>query len=236
MANIITAGNSTNGGTAITTDTSGTLNIVTGSGSGANAITIDASQAVVMPGTLAVTGAQTIGGNLTVTGTLTASGGVSGSITRGTNVAASGTSVTFTGIPSTVKRITVMFNQVSTTGTSPYLIQLGTSSGVEATGYSGSAIALQGSAVSSAANTSSIGFFVAVALNTANDIYCGNVVLTNIDGNNWVQSGIVGNTAASRITNSTGIKQTAAVLDRIRITTVNGTDTFDLGAINILFE
>ena len=73
MANIITAGNSTNGGTAITTDTSGTLNIVTGSGSGSNAITIDASQAVTMPGTLAVTGAQTIGGNLTVTGTLTAS-------------------------------------------------------------------------------------------------------------------------------------------------------------------
>ena len=77
MANIITAGNSTNGGTAITTDTSGTLNIVTGSGSGSNAITIDASQAVTMPGTLAVTGAQTVGGNLTVSGTLTASGGVS---------------------------------------------------------------------------------------------------------------------------------------------------------------
>jgi hypothetical protein len=224
MANIITAGNSTNGGTAISTDTSGTLNIVTGSGSGTNAITIDASQNV------------TATGNLTVTGALTVSGGVSGSITRGTNVAASGTSVTFTGIPSTVKRITVMFNQVSTTGTSPYLIQLGTSGGVEATGYAGSAIALQGSAASSAANTSSIGFFVAVALNVAADIYSGNVVLTNIDGNNWVQSGVVGNTAASRITNSTGIKQTAAVLDRIRITTVNGTDTFDLGAINILYE
>ena len=83
MANIITAGNSTNGGTAITTDTSGTLNIVTGSGSGSNAITIDASQAVTMPGTLAVTGAQTVGGNLTVTGTLTASGGVTGGLGTG---------------------------------------------------------------------------------------------------------------------------------------------------------
>jgi len=46
MANIITAGNSTNGGTAITTDTSGTLNIVTGSGSGTTAITVDGSQNV----------------------------------------------------------------------------------------------------------------------------------------------------------------------------------------------
>jgi hypothetical protein len=71
MANSIVAGNSTNGGTAISTDTSGTLNIVTGSGSGANAITIDASQAVTVPGTLAVTGAQTVGGNLTVTGSIT---------------------------------------------------------------------------------------------------------------------------------------------------------------------
>ena len=46
MANIITAGNSTNGGTAISTDTSGTLNIVTGSGSGATAIAVDTSQNV----------------------------------------------------------------------------------------------------------------------------------------------------------------------------------------------
>jgi hypothetical protein len=65
MANIITAGNSTNGGTAISTDTSGTLNIVTGSGSGSNAITIDASQNVAM------TASQTVAGNLTVTGSIT---------------------------------------------------------------------------------------------------------------------------------------------------------------------
>jgi hypothetical protein len=55
MANIITAGNSTNGGTAISTDTSGTLNIVTGSGSGATAVTIDSSQNVTIAGTLTAT-------------------------------------------------------------------------------------------------------------------------------------------------------------------------------------
>jgi hypothetical protein len=52
MANLLVAGNSSNGGTAITTDTSGTLNIVTGSGSGSNAITIDASQNVTATGNL----------------------------------------------------------------------------------------------------------------------------------------------------------------------------------------
>jgi hypothetical protein len=77
MPNLLVAGNSTNGGTAISTDTSGTLNIVTGSGSGANAITIDASQNVAM------TASQTIAGNLTVTGTITGTGGVSGGLGTG---------------------------------------------------------------------------------------------------------------------------------------------------------
>ncbi|CAB4140547.1 hypothetical protein UFOVP684_54 [uncultured Caudovirales phage] len=45
MANIITAGNSTNGGTQINTDTSGTLDIKTGTGSGTTAISVNASQA-----------------------------------------------------------------------------------------------------------------------------------------------------------------------------------------------
>lgn len=68
MPNLLVAGNSTNGGTAITTDTSGTLNIVTGSGSGSNAITIDASQAVVMPGNLTVSGTLTAGAVTNTTG------------------------------------------------------------------------------------------------------------------------------------------------------------------------
>lgn len=71
MPNLLVAGNSTNGGTAISTDTSGTLNIVTGSGSGANAITIDASQAVTMPGNLTVTGSIT-GGSISVANSLKA--------------------------------------------------------------------------------------------------------------------------------------------------------------------
>ena len=87
MANVITAGNSSNGGTAITTDTSGTLNIVTGSGSGANAITIDASQNVTFANAISVAGSTTITGALAVTGTVTATGGVSGGIRSGTAVA-----------------------------------------------------------------------------------------------------------------------------------------------------
>jgi hypothetical protein len=231
MANIITAGNSTNGGTAITTDTSGTLNIVTGSGSGANAITIDASQAVTMPGTLAVTGAQTIGGNLTVTGTLTASGGVSGSITSGTAVSASGTSVTFTGIPSTAKRVTVMWNGVSTNGSANFLIQIGAGS-VTTTGYvSGAAVARSGTGLNA---TSTAGFIVSEF--GAAYAHYGQIVLTLLSSNLWVESHTIAESTTGGTSVGGGSITLGGTLDRVRITTTNGTDTFDAGTINIFYE
>ena len=105
MPNLLVAGNSTNGGTAITTDTSGTSNIVTGSGSGANAITIDASQNVAM------TASQTIAGNLTVTGTITGTGGVTGGVGTGQTwqdlTASRSLSTTYTN--STAKPIVVSY-------------------------------------------------------------------------------------------------------------------------------
>lgn len=228
MANIITAGNSTNGGTAISTDTSGTLNIVTGSGSGSNAITIDASQAVTMPGTLAVTGAQTVGGNLTVTGTLTASGGVSGSITSGTAVSASGTSVNFTSIPSGVKRITVMFSGVSTNGSSPIQIQIGNGS-VVTSGY-----VSQMWTQNTNSGSATAGMPIS-ATNAAASVWYGQFILTNVSSNIWAGNGCVGGSGTYMGLASGGITL-GSTLDRIRITTVNGTDTFDAGSINILFE
>lgn len=224
MANLLVAGNSTNGGTAITTDTSGTLNIVTGSGSGANAITIDASQAVTMPG------------NLTVSGTLTASGGVSGSITSGTSVSASGTSVDFTSLPSGVKRITVMFNGISTNGSSNILVQLGDSGGVENTSYI--AISAYSGGTNQAAGTNATtGFAVNVGASSATTFY-GSMTLCLQTGTTWVAShtfGIVQGAVLFSV-HGGGSKALSATLDRVRITTVNGTDTFDAGTINILWE
>ncbi len=48
-----------------------------------------------------------------------------------------------------------------------------------------------------------------------------------------------GNTVASGsgdATQSAGSITLGGTLDRVRITTVNGTDTFDAGSINILYE
>jgi hypothetical protein len=220
MANIITAGNSTNGGTAISTDTSGTLNIVTGSGSGANAITIDASQVVTIPG------------NLTVSGTLSASGGVSGGIRSGTAVAStSGTSIDFTSLPTGIKRITVIFNGVSLSGTSNFLVQMGAGS-IETTGYVSTAQSITGG-VGGGNSSSTAGMIMPSG--AATFTLSGHMILTLISSNLWISSH-VGKQTTSASCFGGGDKTLSGTLDRVRITTVNGTDTFDAGSINIFYE
>ena len=152
------------------------------------------------------------------------SGAVLG-ITSGTAVAStSGTSIDFTGIPSWVKRITVMFNGVSTNGTSAVIVQVGSGS-VTTTGYLGSA------------NSSNFttGFSDGIANASANRQ--GTFTLTLFGSNVWVCGLSIG---ASGVTLSNGgggfSVPLSGTLDRVRITTVNGTDTFDAGSINILYE
>ena len=158
-----------------------------------------------------------------------------GAITSSTAVAStSGTSIDFTSIPSYVKRITVLFNGVSTSGTSNYLVQIGAGS-VTSTGYLGASLAAQAGASSAAGGTGTSGFVVADAVAAAY-IYNGSLLIQNISGNIWIQSGtLVANTAA-RASVSGGNVTLSGTLDRVRITTQNGTDTFDAGSINILYE
>ena len=73
-------------------------------------------------------------------------------------------------------------------------------------------------------------------LQSASNSRHGIFTFTNISGNGWAMAGNMGysNTAVGNFMG--GSIPLAATLDRIRITTVNGTDTFDAGAINILYE
>lgn len=151
---------------------------------------------------------------------------------RGTAQNASGTAVDFTGIPSWVKRITVIFSGVSTNGASNPLIQVGTSSGVVTTGYLGSSSNLS-SAVISATFTTGFGLRIQ---DGATNINHGSLVLTNITGNTWVASGVFARSDGNVTGTTAGNIVLSATLDRIRITTVNGTDTFDAGSINIMYE
>lgn len=170
--------------------------------------------------------AVTINGSAGVT---TNSGAVYDSLQRGTAVTASGTSVDFTSIPSWVRRITVMFNGVSGNGTSNFIIQIGDSGGIETTGYSG------GSFNNGAAANNSNGFDL-TCQNAAAQLWSGAVTLTNLSGNLWCESGVISGTSLSYAGASGGAKTLSDTLDRVRITTVNGTDTFDAGTINIIYE
>jgi hypothetical protein len=155
-------------------------------------------------------------------------------IVQGTAVAStSGTSIDFTSIPSWVKKITVMLNGVSTSGTSIPLIQLGDSGGIEITGYS----AVAGAAASAGTwGTSTAGFPVgASSISTAANLLYGSMIFTTLGSNAWVGQGSFYASSGYSMSAS-GAKSTSATLDRVRITTVNGTDTFDAGTINIIYE
>jgi hypothetical protein len=154
--------------------------------------------------------------------------------TSGTSQAStSGTSINFTGIPSWVKRITIMFKSVSTNGSSNWLVRLGTSSGIVSTGYLGSG-AYVGSVTGGANSTA--GFILQIG-STAQVMH-GTVVLCLQDSssNSWVQNATLGDSSQAFIFLSAGSLTLASVLTQVRITTVNGTDAFDAGAINILYE
>jgi hypothetical protein len=174
----------------------------------------------------------------TFTGNIAVPTGTLYPLVSDTAKSATSTSVDFTGIPSWVKRITVMFSGVSLSGTSVPLVQLGDSGGVETTGYiSGSASARD--ATATIGGNSTAGFIVYVG-NAATNFFYGTVRIEKIDGNIWIAS-ISGTAGSSGSPSSNGIsgggnKTLSDTLDRVRITTVNGTDTFDAGTINLLWE
>ena len=157
---------------------------------------------------------------------------MSDALVSGTAVTASGTSVDFTGIPAGVKRVTVMFSGVSTSGTSNIQIQLGYSGGVETTGYTSVCTRTAGAALQTNAVTS--GFLVNIA--NANNALFGTYVITLVSGFAYTEQG--NSSDQTNIANyiSAGGKTLTGTLDRIRITTVNGTDAFDAGTINIMYE
>jgi hypothetical protein len=161
----------------------------------------------------------------------------SGAFVAGTAVAStSGTSIDFTGIPSWVKRVTVMFNGVSTNGSSfPWLIQIGPSGGVETTGYAGSASTFTSTAVVTTDYTT--GFALRVDNDPGNLLHGSMTIsLLNSSTNTWVAQGFFGQSNRAYAMGLGFSKSLAGVLSRVRITTTSGTDVFDAGTINILYE
>jgi len=155
-------------------------------------------------------------------------------IVQGTAVAStSGTSIDFTSIPSWVKRLTVMFSGVSTSGTSNLLIRFGSGS-VDTSGYASVNGSILGTNTTNI-STNTSGHLITPSVTAATN-QSGTAILSLIGSNTWIVNGTsqrndgVVNTV---ITTKTAL---SGALDQVRITTVNGTDTFDAGTVNILYE
>jgi len=155
-------------------------------------------------------------------------------INRGTEqLTQSVSQIDFTGIPAGVRRITLMFNNVSA-GTGDYLIQLGDSGGIETTGYLGSSI-LTASSQPVAGSNHSTGFFIGNS--NSSNTWVGAITFVAFNAPTWIASGIVGLSAGPAgvaTVQIAGWKNLSGTLDRIRLSTATG--TFDNGSINIMWE
>jgi hypothetical protein len=154
-------------------------------------------------------------------------------ITQGTAVAStSGTSIDFTGLPAWVKRVTVAFSAVSTNGTSQVQIQLGSGT-VQTTGYRGS-VDTSATSVGAATITTGLALERTGGVSAANSRN-GTATFVSIGSNIWSGVAQIGY-ETNQLSQSACAVTLSGTLDRVRITTVNGTDTFDAGSINILYE
>ena len=200
-----------------------------------------ASTAGILGGTYGGTGASlspTTAGNtiFTTDGTNWSS---TAKIARATvQTPTSGVSVGFTSIPSWVKRITMLLNGISTTGTSDIAVRIGSGSYVTS-GYVGSSAFVSQSSVAAGGAALTTAFTVSgiIAAGTSSGV----ITLYNITGNVWSYAATMtrngGTTAQNGVQTTVYIPLTlSGVLDQVQLLSSNGTDTFDAGSVNILYE
>jgi len=145
------------------------------------------------------------------------------------------TEVDFT-VSAGTTRITATCDNVSTNGTSVLIFQLGDSGGIEVTDYTGTGMETSGGGTAVLSATTG---FALRAGNAATAVQQATVTIVLVDAatNKWQAFG-VGRTGgdADRFTGTSGIKSLSGELTTVRFTTVNGTDTFDAGSVNVQTE
>lgn len=202
-------------------------------------MTVTISGSGITTPTLTNSGDFAVGGNQTVTGTSTVTGDIKGSnlsttlyplISGTVQTFSSNTEFSFTSIPSWVKRITIMAQGLMIDGPSPTItgagVNIGDSGGYEISGYVSS---------SSAGESSTDYFVLTPQSNSDSVVFTGVCTLVLITGTTWMYSSSLATSTPTNIT-ATGSKTLSGTLDRVRITTINGTDVFDAGSVNIIYE
>jgi hypothetical protein len=155
-------------------------------------------------------------------------------ITSGTAVSASGTSIAFTSIPSSVKRISLLFNATETNGAANAYVQLGTGGTPTTSGY----LSTFSRVWSSVNRYDSTDAFL-IPIDNDGMVLSGIITFANISGNTWICSGVVAQTNGGGTTMSMqggGTVTLGGVLNYLRVTTANGTDSYNAGTLNIFWE
>jgi hypothetical protein len=157
-------------------------------------------------------------------------------ITQGTALAynwnglTTNTSLDFTGLPSWVKRITVIFNETSLSVSASLLVQIGSGS-VTSTGYLGTGNFTNQSNATVGLNSAS-GFPIYMGGTTY--VFSGAMTIYLISGNTYIANHS-GKSLTTGANFGGGSVTLSGVLDRVRITSTS-TDTFDAGSVNIQYE
>lgn len=169
---------------------------------------------------------------LTTNGANASWGGLSG-ITLGTPVATtSGTAIDFTGIPVGVKQIVISLEDVTNTASDNYLLQIGDSGGIEATSYYSNYNVLTSGVTGTNFNVSDS----IIRIDRNGTAVSGNILISLLDSstNTWTATAVVLG-GVTRISIASGKKSLSATLDRVRLTTVGGTGTYNGGKMNIQY-
>jgi hypothetical protein len=211
----ITAGTTLGGGLLYDSDTTGNLVIKTG-GSATTTATFHSNLATVFNGEVYIS-----------------NGLLSPTLASGTaNTTVSGSTVIIhTGIPTWAKRVTILYSGLSTNGSNPIVIQAGSGT-FKTTGYLGAAAVVEGT------TGYTVGFGIGNSNVSSADLHHGTIVLNllNPSTNTWIAGGTAARSDAVEAGFTGGAVSLAGALDRIRFTTVGGTDLFDAGVTNIMWE
>ena len=148
----------------------------------------------------------------------------------------SGTYHDFTDIPPWSKKIIITIYGLSTSGTSPYIIQIGDSGGIETTGYTGAAGVYTPSSQDADVYTTGFGMRGDPTSASVSIDGIGELILMDPDNNTWVWKFNGARSDAGEIYNGSGTKSLSSILTQLRLTTVGGTNTFDSGKFNIMYE
>lgn len=134
----------------------------------------------------------------------------------------------YTEIPSGVKQILLILDGVGVSANDELVILIGDAGGFETSGY------LSNCSRDGANSQLTTGFLITES-GASSQNWSGNVLITNVNGNTWIQDAVLSvtnTTGTARF--SGGTKTLSAELDRLRLDT-NGTDTFVAGQINIQY-